>query len=133
MTETLDARTETLRNPILEPTPSNPEPPRLVNHRRKPAAAIQNRKGRAHMKEGARSRAGEGRGEGVTGLVGAPGVAGDALGELVDRHRRRRRHRGREASGKARGELGAGTKWSTQGRQRWSGVEAKGRATSRPT
>lgn len=28
-------------------------------------------------------------GEGVTGLVGAPCVAGDALGELVDGHRRR--------------------------------------------
>jgi hypothetical protein len=83
------------------------------------------------MKEGARSRAGERRGEGVTGLVGAPGVAGDALGELVDRRRRRRRHRGREASGKARG--GARGGYENGGRRgreevvEWRRSQAKGR------
>lgn len=62
--------------------------------------------------EGARSREerGEGEEEGagggvITRVVGAPRVAGDALGELVDR---RRGHRGRRRRGAARRGCGGG-------------------------
>jgi hypothetical protein len=41
-----------------------------------------------------------GRARGVTGVVGAPCVAGDALGELVDRLRG---HRARAGGGASRG------------------------------
>jgi hypothetical protein len=54
-------------------------------------------------------------------------VAGDALGELVDRHRRRRRHRGREASGEARvGRSGLGEMVDAEA-ERWSGGEGRAR------
>ena len=128
MTETLDARTETLRNPILEPTPSNPEPPRLVNHRRKPAAAIQNRQGRARMKEQDLER-GERRGRALLDWSGLQAwqvmhsanwwIATAAVAAIGDAR----------PAGRLGGALGAGTKMGDAEAERrwwsWSGGEAK--------
>lgn len=114
-------RTETLRNPIPRALTCG----RATPGTRRLGIGTDERARERDLEHKRGERGGQdGKGVCLTRLVRAPGVAGDALGELVDRHRRHRGRRGQRRDGGRDESVDAPLPpRCSAGEERWSGGE----------